>query len=141
MMYIGNCMFGTIDSWLIWNLTGGINGGKHVTDCTNASRTMLMNIDTLKWDPVLLNFFNLPESMLPSIKSSSEVYGKIADGPLAGVPISGCLGDQQAALVGQMCLGRGEVIHFICICSVYSINSMTIFDILSRSEQFGGQGK
>ncbi|XP_044763736.1 glycerol kinase-like [Coccinella septempunctata] len=104
----GNCMFGTIDTWLIWNLTGGINGGKHITDCTNASRTMLMNIDTLKWDPVLLNFFDLPETMLPTIKSSSEVYGTISDGPLAGIPISGCLGDQQAALVGQMCLGRGE---------------------------------
>ncbi|KAL3285051.1 hypothetical protein HHI36_019177 [Cryptolaemus montrouzieri] len=107
-MQTGNCMFGTIDTWLIWNLTGGVKGGKHITDCTNASRTMLMNIDTLKWDPVLLSFFDLPSSILPEIKSSAEVYGRISSGPLQGVPISGCLGDQHAALLGQMCLSRGE---------------------------------
>ncbi|NP_001108335.1 glycerol kinase [Bombyx mori] len=104
----GTCRFGTVDCWIIWNLTGGPNGGKHVTDVTNASRTMLMNIENLNWDPLLLRFFEVPKSVLPDIKSSSEVYGYIADGPLKGVPIAGCLGDQQAALVGQMCLQKGQ---------------------------------
>lgn len=103
------CLFGTVDSWLIWNLTGGKNGGVHVTDVTNASRTMLMNIETLKWDPVLLKFFDISSNILPAIKSSSEVYGFVKEGPLAGIPISGCLGDQQSALVGQQCLQRGQV--------------------------------
>ncbi|XP_076756058.1 glycerol kinase 3 isoform X2 [Xylocopa sonorina] len=101
------CMFGTIDTWLIWNLTGGTNFGVHATDVTNASRTMLMNITTLKWDPTLLSFFNIPIEILPEIRSSSEIYGYIQDDVLAGVPISGCLGDQQSALVGQMCLQKG----------------------------------
>ncbi|XP_049886227.1 glycerol kinase [Pectinophora gossypiella] len=103
----GTCCFGTVDTWLIWNLTGGLNGGKHITDVTNASRTMLMNIENLNWDPLLLKFFEIPKSVLPDIKSSSEVYGHIADGCLKGIPVSGCLGDQQAALVGQMCLQKG----------------------------------
>ncbi|XP_017875008.1 glycerol kinase-like isoform X1 [Ceratina calcarata] len=102
------CMFGTIDSWLIWNLTGGTNFGVHATDVTNASRTMLMNIATLKWDPTLLSFFNIPPEILPEIRSSSEIYGYIQDEVLSGVPISGCLGDQQSALIGQMCLQRGQ---------------------------------
>ncbi|XP_001603134.1 glycerol kinase-like isoform X1 [Nasonia vitripennis] len=102
------CMFGTVDSWLIWNLTGGSNGGVHCTDVTNASRTMLMNIVNLKWDPYLLSFFQIPEDILPQIRSSSEIYGNIVDGVLQGVPISGCLGDQQAALVGQMCFQHGQ---------------------------------
>ncbi|XP_043484071.1 glycerol kinase-like isoform X1 [Leptopilina heterotoma] len=102
------CMFGTVDSWLIWNLTGGINGGAHSTDVTNASRTMLMNISTLKWDSKLLDFFKIPFEILPQIRSSSEIYGHIHDGVLRGVPISGCLGDQQSALVGQMCFRRGQ---------------------------------
>ncbi|XP_053989074.1 glycerol kinase-like [Hylaeus volcanicus] len=102
------CMFGTIDSWLIWNLTGGPHLGVHATDVTNASRTMLMNITTLKWDPTLLSFFDIPLKILPEIRSSSEIYGYIQDDILAGVPISGCLGDQQSALVGQMCLKRGH---------------------------------
>ncbi|KAK9300089.1 hypothetical protein QLX08_007128 [Tetragonisca angustula] len=102
------CMFGTIDSWLIWNLTGGISFGVHATDVTNASRTMLMNITTLKWDPTLLSFFNIPPEILPEIRSSSEIYGYIRDDVLSGVPISGCLGDQQSALVGQMCLQKGQ---------------------------------
>ncbi|XP_025991427.1 glycerol kinase isoform X1 [Solenopsis invicta] len=101
-------MFGTIDSWLIWNLTGGANGGVHSTDVTNASRTMLMNIVTLKWDPTLLSFFKIPPEILPQIRSSSEIYGYIQDELLQGVPISGCLGDQQSALVGQMCLQQGQ---------------------------------
>ncbi|XP_032667274.1 glycerol kinase isoform X1 [Odontomachus brunneus] len=100
-------MFGTIDSWLIWNLTGGAKGGVHSTDVTNASRTMLMNIVTLKWDPTLLSFFKIPAKILPQIRSSSEIYGYIQDELLQGVPISGCLGDQQSALVGQMCLQQG----------------------------------
>ncbi|CAK9811838.1 Glycerol kinase 3 [Anthophora quadrimaculata] len=102
------CMFGTIDSWLIWNLTGGVNFGVHATDVTNASRTMLMNITTLKWDSTLLSFFNIPPEILPEIRSSSEIYGYIQDDILSGVPISGCLGDQQSALVGQMCLQKGQ---------------------------------
>uniref|UniRef100_A0A224XMQ6 Probable glycerol kinase n=1 Tax=Panstrongylus lignarius TaxID=156445 RepID=A0A224XMQ6_9HEMI len=102
------CYFGTVDSWLIWQLTGGKHGGTHVTDVTNASRTMLMNIKTLKWDPHLLKFFNIPEHVLPEIKSSSEIYGYMEDTSLKGVPISGCLGDQQAALVGQMCFEQGQ---------------------------------
>ncbi|KAI4490848.1 hypothetical protein M0804_003792 [Polistes exclamans] len=102
------CMFGTIDTWLIWNLTGGVNGGVHTTDVTNASRTMLMNIRTLQWDPKLLSFFQIPSSILPQIRSSSEIYGYIQDDILHGVPISGCLGDQQSALVGQLCFQQGQ---------------------------------
>ena len=102
----GKLMFGTVDTWLIWNLTGCT---EHVTDVTNASRTMLMNLETLAWDPILKDFFDVPENViLPTIKSSSEVYGLMADGVLKGVPISGCLGDQQAALVGQNCLQIGQ---------------------------------
>ncbi|ENN79747.1 glycerol kinase isoform X2 [Dendroctonus ponderosae] len=105
----GRCIFGNIDSWLIWNLTGGKNGGLHITDCTNASRTMLMNIETLKWDPQLCKVFGIPMNILPEIRSCSEIYGYIADGfKLAGVPISGILGDQQAALVGQLCFKIGQ---------------------------------
>lgn len=101
----GRCLFGNVDSWIIWNLTEGI----HVTDVSNASRTMLMNLETLKWDKFLLNFFDVPESVLPKICSSSEIYGNIKKGPLAGIPIAGCLGDQQSALVGQQCLNRGDI--------------------------------
>jgi glycerol kinase len=98
-------LFGTIDTWIIWNLTNKV----HVTDVTNASRTMLMNLENLEWDPILKKFFDIPENIvLPSIKSSSEVYGEVADGILKGTPISGCLGDQQAALVGQNCLSAGQ---------------------------------
>ncbi|XP_063868521.1 glycerol kinase-like isoform X3 [Scylla paramamosain] len=104
----GNLLFGTVDSWLLWNLTGGLDGGLHVTDVTNASRTMLMNISTLQWDANLCKFFKIPMSILPEIRSSSEIYGYITKGPLLGIPISGVLGDQQAALVGQMCLSRGQ---------------------------------
>lgn len=181
-----DCLFGTIDTWLIWNLTGGLKNGVHVTDVTNASRTMLMNIDTCKWEPELLEFFGVPPSILPEIRSSSEVYGTFASGPLEVLrithsmkqlfeataapfllwspcvrqrqslvvmhkscsmfltfvlmghwmrlptilvgrdfnlflhqfkcnhfslqdcPLSGCLGDQQAALVGQQCLAKGQ---------------------------------
>lgn len=98
-----------VDSWLIYNLTGGAtNGGVHVTDVTNASRTMLMNIESLRWDKHLLEFFGVPSSILPKILSSAELYGHLKDGPLKGVPITACLGDQQAALVGQRCLSKGQ---------------------------------
>ncbi|XP_069698291.1 glycerol kinase 3 isoform X2 [Periplaneta americana] len=102
------CCVGTVDTWLIWNLTGGKDGGIHITDVTNASRTMLMNIETLQWDPLLCRFFKIPKDLLPEIRSSSEIYGTIADGVLQGVPISGCLGDQQSALLGQMCFEQGQ---------------------------------
>jgi glycerol kinase len=101
-------MFGTIDSWVVWNLSGGVRGGLHITDVTNASRTQLMRLDSLAWDDELLKAFTIPRSLLPRIVSSSEVYGEIATGPLRGVPIAGILGDQQAALVGQTCFSPGE---------------------------------
>ncbi|MGP3981831.1 glycerol kinase GlpK [Streptomyces sp. KR80] len=103
----GEIAFGTIDSWLIWNLTGGTDGGKHVTDVTNAGRTMLMNLETLQWDPAILQAMNVPEAILPEIRSSAEVYGD-AVGQLAGVPVASALGDQQAAVFGQTCYGVGE---------------------------------
>ena len=98
----GEILFGTIDSWLIWNLTG-----RHVTDVTNASRTMLMNLATLDWDDALLDAIGVPRSILPQIRSSSEVYG-VARGVLEGVPLASALGDQQAALFGQTCFQPGE---------------------------------
>ena len=103
----GDLLFGTPDTWVIWNLTGGPDGGVHVTDVTNASRTMLMDLRTLAWDPTTLDAMGIPASMLPQIRSSSEVYGP-ATGLLAGVPVAGDLGDQQAALFGQTCFAAGE---------------------------------
>ena len=103
----GELYFGNMDSWVIWNLTGGVKGGVHVTDVTNASRTMLMNLATLDWDEENLKLMGIPRSMLPDIKASSEVYGT-AVGVLAGVPVAGDLGDQQAALFGQTCFSAGE---------------------------------
>jgi glycerol kinase len=99
----GEILFGNIDTFLLWKLTG-----LHLTDVSNASRTQLMNLTALNWDPDLLQAFDIPEQVLPRICSSSEVYGRIAEGPLAGVPVAGILGDQQAALVGQTCFKRGE---------------------------------
>lgn len=104
----GEVVFGTIDTFLVWNLTGGADGGLHITDCTNASRTQLMNLRTLTWDTELLEAFGIPKLMLPQIASSSEVYGVIAAGLLQGVPIAAILGDQQAALIGQTCFDPGE---------------------------------
>uniref|UniRef100_A0A8C2WZW4 glycerol kinase n=1 Tax=Cyclopterus lumpus TaxID=8103 RepID=A0A8C2WZW4_CYCLU len=101
-------MFGTVDSWLIWCLTGGKSGGVHCTDVTNASRTMLFNIHTLDWDPELCEYFGIPMEILPRVRSSSEIYGLMKSGALSGIPISGCLGDQSAALVGQMCFRDGQ---------------------------------
>ncbi|ACY96797.1 MULTISPECIES: glycerol kinase GlpK [Thermomonospora] len=108
----GEALFGTIDTWLLWNLTGGVDGGVHVTDVTNASRTMLMDLETLEWDEELLSFFGIPRAMLPQIRPSSDPAGygvTRADGPLGGeVPLSGALGDQQAATVGQVCFEPGQ---------------------------------
>jgi len=105
----GEILFGTIDTFLIWNLTGGASGGVHVTDATNASRTQLMNLRTLDWDPELLEIFEVPRGILPEIRSSSEVYGAARLPVIEGVPVAGAVGDQQAALLGQTCFEPGEV--------------------------------
>lgn len=109
----GYALAGTVDSWLIWNLTGGPDGGRHLTDVTNAGRTLLMNLHTLNWDAELLDFFNIPREILPRIIASSDpsAYGRTSpDGPFAAaVPIMADLGDQQAALVGQCCFAPGEI--------------------------------
>jgi glycerol kinase len=108
----GDAIFGTIDTWVIWNLTGGVDGGVHVTDVTNASRTLLMNLRTRQWDPELLDLFGVPATMLPTIRPSSarEIYGMTrSTGPAgAAIPVCGDLGDQQAATVGQVCFAPGE---------------------------------
>jgi glycerol kinase len=103
----GDIVFGNIDTFLTWWLTGGPDGGVHITDVTNASRTMLMNLETLDWDDEILGIMGIPRQMLPAIRPSSEVYGT-ATGDLAGIPVAGILGDQQAALVGQTCFSPGE---------------------------------
>ncbi|MGO9431126.1 FGGY family carbohydrate kinase, partial [Rhodoblastus sp.] len=103
----GDLLFGTMDAWIAWNLTGGVNGGRHITDVTNASRTQLMNLESLDWDRDILNLFDIPRACLPEICSSSETMG-LATGVLANVPLAGILGDQQAALFGQTCFERGE---------------------------------
>lgn len=102
----GELRFGTVDTWLVWNLSGG---KVHVTDVTNASRTMLYNIREMKWDEELLALLGVPASMMPEVRSCSEIYGTVSDGPLAGVRIAGIAGDQQAALFGQMCTEAGSV--------------------------------
>ena len=103
----GDIVFGNIDTWVVWNLTGGPDGGVHVTDPTNASRTMLMNLATLDWDDEILDTMGVPRAMLPEIKSSSIEYAK-AKGVLDGIPVAGILGDQQAAVFGQTCFSVGE---------------------------------
>jgi glycerol kinase len=103
----GDVIFGNIDTWVIWQLTGGTNGGVHVTDVTNASRTMMMSLETLDWDDEILGILGVPRAMLPEIKASSEVYGD-AKGDLDGISVAGDLGDQQAALFGQTCFSVGE---------------------------------
>jgi glycerol kinase len=105
----GELLFGTVDAFLVWHLTGGPNGGVHVTDVTNASRTQFLNLRTLEWDPTLLEAFEIPAALLPAVKSSSEVYGDAVVPELKGAPIAGILGDQQAALAGQACFDPGEV--------------------------------
>ena len=107
----GEALFGNTDSWVMWNLTGGVRGGVHVTDVTNASRTMLMNLETLDWDDELLGFFGIPRAMLPQIRPSSDPngYGEVAaPAGFAGIPLTGILGDQQAAMFGQVCFAPGE---------------------------------
>jgi glycerol kinase len=104
----GDLLFGTIDSWLLWNLTGGTARGVHLTDVTNASRTQLMDLRALDWDDELLAAFDIPRALLPRIAPSSASYGEAAIPALRGVPIAGILGDQQAALVGQACFEPGE---------------------------------
>src|SRR6476646_11761802 len=103
----GELLFGNIDTWVIWNITGGPDGGAHVTDVTNASRTMLMNLQTLDWDDAILDAIGVPRAVLPEIRSSSQTYGD-ATGDLSGIPVAGDLGDQQAALFGQTCFAVGE---------------------------------
>lgn len=105
----GELLFGNIDTFLLWHLTGGPRGGVHATDVTNASRTQLLNLKTLDWDEELLHAFEIPRSVLPQVRSSSEVYGLVAEGAAKAVAIAGILGDQQAALVGQACFRPGEV--------------------------------
>ncbi len=104
----GEILCGTVDTYLLWHLTGGPNGGVHRTDVTNASRTQLLNLDTLNWDPEILATFDIPADILPRVSSSSEIYGEAKLEPIAGVQIAGILGDQQAALFGQTCFQPGE---------------------------------
>jgi glycerol kinase len=104
----GELAFGTIDTWVLWNLTGASRGGVHATDVTNASRTMLMDLESLDWHEPSLELMGIPRSMLPEIRSSSEVYGEVSGTAVGGRPIAGILGDQQAALFGQTCFERGE---------------------------------
>ncbi|HEY6739249.1 MAG TPA: glycerol kinase GlpK [Actinopolymorphaceae bacterium] len=105
----GDLLFGNMDTWLLWNMTGGTEGGLHITDVTNASRTMLMDLSTLDWDPDIAAEMGIPMSMLPEIRSCSEIYGQgRAGGSLPGVPIAGDLGDQQAATFGQVCFDVGN---------------------------------
>ena len=104
----GDALFGTIDTWVLWNLTGGPAGGVHLTDVTNASRTQLVDLQTLDWDDELLAAFDVPRAVLPRVAPSSASYGEAEIAALRGVPISGILGDQQAALVGQTCFEPGE---------------------------------
>jgi glycerol kinase len=104
----GDLAFGNMDTWCIWNLTGGTDGGLHITDVSNASRTMLMNLETLAWDDELCDAIGVPKSMLPEIRASSDVYGEVKQGAFGGVKVAGDLGDQQAATFGQTCFSVGE---------------------------------
>jgi len=101
-------LFGTVDSWVLWNLTGGLDGGVHYTDVTNASRTMFMDLKTLDWDKECLEFFGVKRACLPKIVSNAETYGKVTSGAFKGFPICGMIGDQQAALVGNKCVEVGS---------------------------------
>lgn len=103
----GDVLFGTMETWLIWNLTGGVDRGVHITDVTNASRTLLLNLDTLSWDDELLSFFDIPKRMLPQVCSSTEIYGETRR-VIPGIRIAAAIGDQHAALFGQTCFARGE---------------------------------
>lgn len=106
------CYFGNLDSWILWNLTGGIDSGIHCTDVTNASRTMLMDLESLAWDERLCKFFNIPMRILPQIRSCSEIYGYVkiqGSNVLEGVPIASVIGNNNSCLVGQMCLKAGQI--------------------------------
>lgn len=120
----GDAIFGNIDTWVIWNLTGGTNGGVHVTDVTNASRTMLMDLQSLDWDDEILKTLRIPRQMLPKIHASSEVYAA-AKGILSGIPVAGDLGDQQAAVVGQTCFSQGEAKNTYGTGSFLLLNTAT----------------
>jgi glycerol kinase len=104
----GDLAFGNIDTWVIWNLTGGTSGGLHITDVSNASRTLLMDLESLDWDDDILSTIGVPRAMLPEIRASSEVYGEVKNGELSGTPVAGDLGDQQAATFGQTAYSVGE---------------------------------
>src|ERR671938_1421793 len=104
----GELAFGTMDTWVLWNLTGGTDGGIHVTDATNASRTLLMDLSSLDWHEPSLELMGIPRSMLPEIRSSSEEYGEASGTAVGGRPLAGILGDQQAALFGQTCFSPGD---------------------------------
>lgn len=120
----GDAIFGNMDTFVIWHLTGGVNGGVHVTDVTNASRTMLMDLKTQNWDDGILKILGIPRQMLPEIRPSSQVYGH-ATGALNGIPVAGDLGDQQAALVGQTCYSVGEAKNTYGTGSFYLLNTGT----------------
>ncbi|XP_060604199.1 glycerol kinase-like [Ruditapes philippinarum] len=128
----GRCLFGNVDSWLLWNLTGGKDGGKHITDVSFASKTLLLNIHELKWDDHLCQFFGVDKNILPEVRSSAEVYGHIYDGPLTGVPVSGILGDQQAAMVGHSHFkpGQTKITYGTALCLSMNIGQQAI---LSKS--------
>jgi glycerol kinase len=126
MAEAGEALFGTVDSWLAWNLTGGPHGGVHVTDVTNASRTMLINLRSCDWDEDMLQAFSIPRACLPRIMPSSVVYGEIAANPLRGTKLAGILGDQQAALVGQTCFAPGEAKNTYGTGSFLLMNTGTV---------------
>jgi glycerol kinase len=140
----GEAVFGNMDTFVLWHLTGGVDGGVYVTDVTNASRTQLMNLQTMAWDDEILGVLNIPKLMLPAIKSSSEVYGE-ARGVLAGVPVAGILGDQQAALVGQTCFAPGEAKNtygtgcFMLMNTGTKITPSTYGLLTTVAYQFGNQ--
>lgn len=140
----GVAIFGNMDTFIIWHLTGGTDGGIHITDVTNASRTQLMNLKSLSWDDEILQKLNIPKNMLPAIKSSSEIYGE-ARGVLSGVPVAGDLGDQQAALVGQTCFAAGEAKNtygtgcFMLMNTGEKITPSTFGLLTTVAYQFGNQ--
>ena len=119
----GELALGTIDSWVLWNLTGGARGGIHATDATNASRTLLMDLETLDWHEPSLELMGIPRAMLPEIRSSSEAYGEVAGTAIGGRPVAGMLGDQQAALFGQTCFAAGEAKNTYGTGSFLLVNS------------------
>ena len=141
----GHALFGNMDTFLIWHLTGGVHGGIHVTDVTNASRTQLMNLRILQWDEGMLKEFDIPASLLPAIKSSSEVYGHVTSEVMPGVPVAGDLGDQHAALVGQICFEPGMVKNTYgtgCFLVMNTGNEVKISEhglLTTVSYQFGNQ--